>query len=299
MHTLITRGLVMAAVVLSLLARSAPASADTLHDSLANAVNAYRAARGLPTVVASPTLQAAAQFMADDIGRYGPPAIPHVSSDGRTAAQRIADAGYPVGGSFISEIIAWGAPTAADAIRMWNASPPHYAMLNDGRFHAAGYGVSCSGAYPCVWVVTFGSVVDRTFGGATITSLAAPAPSYHAAWAAQSAFPVAAPGQTVEWVVAFTNTGATGWSTAGRDPLHVGTAHPADAPSILANAQWLSPNRPGQQTTSYVGPGQVAWFRLELTAPAQAGTYRLYVRPVIDGVTWLEDSGVYVDLVVR
>lgn len=301
MHTLITRGLAMAALILSLLAQSAPASADTLHDSLANAVNAYRTARGLPTVVASPTLQAAAQFMADDVARHGPPAIPHQSSDGRTAAQRMADAGYPASGSFLSEIIAWGAPTAADAIRMWNSSAPHYAMLNDARFRAAGYGVACWGAYPCVWVVTFGSVVDQTFGGGTasILSLAAEPPSYHAAWAAQSAFPVAAPGETVGWVVAFTNTGTTGWSADAGNPLHVGTAHPEDAPSILANAQWLSPNRPGQQTTPYVGPGQIGWFRLELTAPAQAGTYRLYVRPVIDGVTWLEDSGVYVDLVVR
>jgi hypothetical protein len=29
------------------------------------------------------------------------------------------------------------------------------------------------------------------------------------------------------------------------------------------------------------------------------GTYRLYVRPVIDGSLWLEDAGAYVDVVVR
>lgn len=288
---------VLAAV--ALLVQSVPASADTLHDSLIGAVNAYRASRGLPTLTASPTLQAAAQFMADDVARHGPPAVPHVSSDGRTAGQRIADAGYPVSGTFIGEIIAWGAPTAADAMRLWLSSAPHYAMLNDGRFRAAGLGVACWGAYPCVWVVTFGSVVDRTFAGVAAPATYAPARDLHARWAAQSAYPTASPGQTVEWVVAFTNTGATGWNMTEGTALHLGTSQPLDGASVLASARWLAPNRPAGQTTAYVGPGQVGWFRVLLTAPSRAGTYRLSVRPVVDGVAWLEDAGVYVDLVVR
>src|SRR5437879_13624669 len=84
-------------------AQSTTATAEPLHDSLLAAVNAYRASRGLATVVASPTLQAAAQFMADDIAQHGPPAIPHRSTDGRTARQRMSDAGYPVSQTFTSE----------------------------------------------------------------------------------------------------------------------------------------------------------------------------------------------------
>ncbi len=47
-----------------------------------------------------------------------------------------------------------------------------------------------------------------------------------------------------------------------------------------------------------MGPGQQAWFRVQLQAPTAPGMYRLYVRPVIDGVEWLENVGAYVDVSV-
>ncbi|MBI2773465.1 MAG: hypothetical protein HYX56_03105, partial [Chloroflexi bacterium] len=49
----------------------------------------------------------------------------------------------------------------------------------------------------------------------------------------------------------------------------------------------------------YVGPGQIGWFSFQVKAPATPGTYRLAVRGVIDGTTWLEDSGVFFTIVVR
>ncbi|HEY7624750.1 MAG TPA: CAP domain-containing protein [Candidatus Limnocylindria bacterium] len=283
------RGLFLAALVFAFLAQTMPVAATAQHDSLLAAVNAYRAARGLATVVASPTLQAAAQFMADDFAAHGPPAIPHRSSDGRTARQRMADAGYPVADAFTSEIIAWGARTVDGAMTLWINSAPHRAELNDGRYRAAGLGVSCAGALPCVWVVTFGTIVDRTYV----------APEYHAGFFGQSAYPTLAPGQSAEWVIAFTNTGRTGWGLSDATPLRLGTWSPQDATSILATASWLSPNRPAQQTTTWVGPGQQAWFRVQLQAPSAPGQYRLYLRPVIDGLEWLENSGAYVDVTVR
>lgn len=281
------------ALVLSLLAQAMPAQAATTQDALASAVNGYRTSRGLPSLVASPTLQAAAQFMAENVASYGPPAVPHQSTDGRMPQQRMADAGYPAYSTITGEIIAWGALDAAGAIKLWHNSPPHYAVLNDGRFRAAGFGVACWGAYPCVWVVTFGGVVDRTF----TASVPQAAPTYHAVFHTQSAFPVASPGQKVQWVVAFTNTGTGGW--ANGTELHLGTAEPIDGTSGLATSSWLTANRPARQTTGYVAPGQQAWFIVELSAPMQPGTYRLRIRPVIDGLAWLEDSGAYVDLTVR
>lgn len=283
------------AVLLALLAQAMPSNAATAQDGLASAVNSYRASRGLPTVVASPTLQAAAQFMAENVASYGPPAVPHQSTDGRMPQQRMADAGYPAYTTTTAEIIAWGALDAAGAIRLWHNSPAHYAVLNDPQYRAAGFGVACWGAYPCVWVVTFGAIVDRTF--TAIASVPQP-PTYHASFHTQSAYPVAATGQKVQWVVAFTNTGTGGWSSSGTE-LHLGTAAPIDGASRLATSSWLTANRPARQTTSYVGPGQQAWFVVELVAPAQPGTYRLRIRPVIDGLTWLEDAGAYVDLTVR
>ena len=299
---LFVRGVVLAIFVTCFIIPPAHASAEFLHDSLINSVNAYRASRGLPTVIASPTLQNPAQFMADDIAVHGIPNPPHVSSDGRTARQRLADAGYPVDTTWTAEILAWGATSSSGAMTLWLNSAPHAAALNDPHYVAGGFGVACYGVVsPCVWVVTFGSLVDRTFSApaAPPAPPAAPAASYHAAFAAQSSWPVASPGQSVQWIVAFTNTGGTGWSVSGANPARLGTGHPLDVPSTLAATTWIAANRPAQQTTTYVAPGQQAWFVIDLVAPSTPGTYRLYVRPVIDGVQWLEDAGAYVDLVVR
>jgi cysteine-rich secretory family protein len=279
----------LAAACFAFVAQSTPASAEPLHDALLSAVNAYRASRGLATVVASPTLQAAAQFMANDFVLHGPPAIPHRSSDGRSPRQRMADAGYPVGDAFTSEIIAWGTTTADGAMGLWLNSPPHWAELNDGRYRAAGLGVACGGTFPCVWVVTFGSIVDQTYF----------VPEHHTAFYAQSAYPTVAPGQSAEWVIAFTNTGNTGWDLSNATAVRLGTWSPQDGPSMLASPSWIAPNRPAQQTTTWVGPGQQAWFQVQLQAPSAPGVYRLYVRPVIDGVEWLENVGAYVDVSVR
>jgi hypothetical protein len=139
-------------------------------------------------------------------------------------------------------------------------------------------------------VVTFGSVVDATF---------TPEPEYHTSFHAQSAYPTIAPGQTAEWVIAFTNTGKTGWDLSQATAVRLGTWSPQDAPSIFASPAWIAPNRPAQQTTTWVGPGQQAWFRVQLVAPTAPGDYRLNVRPVIDGVVWLDDVGAYVDVSVR
>jgi len=198
--------------------------------------------------------------------------------------------GVPGGSAFTSEIIAWGAPTADAAMRLWLNSAPHWAELNDGRYRAAGVGVACAGAFPCVWVVTFGSLVDQTYSAG---------PDYHAVFYAESPFPTIAPGQTAEWVIAFTNTGRTGWNMSQATPARLGTWNPQDAPSMLATPTWIAPNRPAEQTTTWVGPGQQAWFRVQLHAPSAPGTYRLYLRPVIDGVEWLENVGAYVDVTVR
>jgi hypothetical protein len=285
----LSRGLCLAAMLLALVAHPAAANTDAQQNALLSAVNAYRASRGYATVVVSPTLQVAAQFMADDIAQHGAPAVPHVSTDGRTARQRMSDAGYPVSEAFTSEIIAWGAATLDGAMRLWLNSPAHWAELNDGRYRAAGLGVACWGAFPCVWVVTFGTIVDRAHS----------VPQHHTTFYAQSPYPTAAPGQTAEWVIAVTNTGTTGWDLGQATAVRLGTWNPQDAPSMLASPAWISSNRPAQQTTAWVGPGQQAWFRVQLQAPSAPGVYRLYVRPVIDGVMWLEDLGAYVDLNVR
>ncbi|MGH2499581.1 MAG: peptidase C39 family protein [Candidatus Limnocylindria bacterium] len=47
------------------------------------------------------------------------------------------------------------------------------------------------------------------------------------------------------------------------------------------------------QPAPYVGPGQVAWFQFGVKAPLIPGTYRLAIRPLVEGALWLEDYGVF------
>jgi len=52
------------------------------------------------------------------------------------------------------------------------------------------------------------------------------------------------------------------------------------------------------QDAPVVPPGATSsfTFRLKGTAP---GTYAIHLRPVIDGITWMEDEGVYMVVTVR
>jgi hypothetical protein len=60
---------------------------------------------------------------------------------------------------------------------------------------------------------------------------------------------------------------------------------------------WAYPDRPAIQTEAIVHPQQIATFSFKVKAVAP-GTFRLRLRPVVDGVTWLDDEGVFVDILV-
>src|SRR5437868_3315216 len=141
---------------------------------------------------------------------------------------------------------------------------------------------------------------------------AAPAklPGFHATWYGQSGYMRLCPGDMATATLAYYNSGSLGW-VAGRlgEVAYLGTweSEPGqDQPSILGGdgqlrspaTAWPRYNRVAQQPAPYVGPGQVAWFQFTVQAPANPGTYRLYVRPLIEGATWLEDIGVFWQVLV-
>src|SRR5437867_12682056 len=83
----------------------------------------------------------------------------------------------------------------------------------------------------------------------------------------------------------------------------LGTSDPTpghDQPSLLGGdgqqgspaTGWPRYNRVAAQPADYVGPGQVAWFQFTILAPNAPGTYLLYIRPLVEGATWMEDYGV-------
>ncbi|HET8567930.1 MAG TPA: phosphodiester glycosidase family protein [Candidatus Limnocylindria bacterium] len=141
-------------------------------------------------------------------------------------------------------------------------------------------------------------------------SVPAGIPGFHAHWYGQSGYPTLCPGQRSAATVAYYNSGSLGW-VAGRmgEVAYLGTWGPEpgqDRASILGgDGAWGSPNtgwprydRIAMQPAPYVGPGQVAWFQFSILAPATPGHYRLYLRPLIEGATWMEDFGVFWNVVV-
>ena len=133
---------------------------------------------------------------------------------------------------------------------------------------------------------------------------------FHAAWWGQSGYMRLCPGERATATLAYYNSGSLGW-VSGRmgQVAYLGTwgSEPGqDRPSILGGdgqlgspaTGWPRYDRVAAQPAPYVGPGQVAWFQFALAAPNVSGTYRLYVRPLIEGATWMEDIGVYWQVLV-
>ena len=128
---------------------------------------------------------------------------------------------------------------------------------------------------------------------------------FHAAWYGQSGYESLCPGARWTAVVAYYNSGSRGW-LAGRlgEVAYLGTWEPTpgqDRPSPIGgdgtngspNTGWPRFNRVALQPSSYVGPGQVAWFQFTVQAPTAPGRYVLAIRPLIEGGQWMEDYGVY------
>lgn len=46
-------------------------------------------------------------------------------------------------------------------------------------------------------------------------------------------------------------------------------------------------------------PARRGWFQFQIHAPSTPGVYRLDVRGVVNGASWLEDAGVYFTITVR
>ena len=130
-------------------------------------------------------------------------------------------------------------------------------------------------------------------------------PGFHAAWFGQSGYMSLCPGDTATAVVAYYNTGSRGWTQARMgEAAYLGTwsAEPGqDQASILGGdgelgspaTGWPRFNRVAEQPAAWVGPRQIAWFQFAVQAPSLPGTYRLGIRPLIEGATWMEDYGVF------
>jgi len=153
------------------------ASLDDLRATALAAVNADRAAAGLPPLEAEPALAAAAQRHADDMRARD--YAGHVSPEGRDAADRYREAGgesWRKVGENIAQCGGCGAPGEATLRafqRGWMESPGHRGNILDPGFRRFGFGLAANGGQQ-VAVQTFaGPGGDGAAAGAAPADLPA------------------------------------------------------------------------------------------------------------------------------
>ena len=142
------------------------------------------------------------------------------------------------------------------------------------------------------WNFSTGSTISG--GGPTST-----VPSdngLHSAWTSQSQVPAMQPASTSQVTLLFRNSGTKTWTRGlAGSQVALGVNGDSAAFSMLGmNVGWPSANRVAVQNETSVGPGAIATFTFTVKAPFSAGTVPIPLRPVVDGVAWLEDQGVYV-----
>jgi hypothetical protein len=131
--------------------------------------------------------------------------------------------------------------------------------------------------------------------GGTIVPPPPPAPTFHSAFVDESAFPTLAPGATAQLTLRFRNAGTATWQK-GVAGSQANLGINGDDQSFAANGMnvgWLSGDRPASQSEASVATGAIGTFTFTVRAPMVTGTYRIPLRPVIDGRTWMEDQGVF------
>ncbi|HEV2250834.1 MAG TPA: CAP domain-containing protein [Candidatus Limnocylindria bacterium] len=140
---------------------------------------------------------------------------------------------------------------------------------------------------------------DFTTAGAGGASVPPPAGTFHSAFVSESAWPTLAPGASATLTVTFQNTGTATWQrgVAGKQANLGLNGDTVAFASLGMNDGWLSANRLATTVESSVAPGQTGTFTFNVRAPAMPGAYRLPLRPVIDGVTWMDDAGVFMVIV--
>src|SRR6185503_10834083 len=149
---------------------------------------------------------------------------------------------------------------------------------------------------------SFPQMVRSTLGALVIVAatLAAALPAaavedtrFHSAWVGQDSWPTLAPGMTVSYSLRFRNTGTTTWQrgVAGRQ-VNLGVVDDSTAFAEMA-VGWMSANRTATTVEATVAPGAIGTFTFTIRSPSRLGVYRLPLRPVADGVTWLEHQGVF------
>ena len=115
---------------------------------------------------------------------------------------------------------------------------------------------------------------------------------FHSSVVDLSHFSVLHPGEMSTLTVRIRNTGARTW-TKGQlgQQVNLGTVGDEKFLATLG-VGWPTKDRVAVQSEPVVTPGGLATFTFRVRGPSVPGVYALKLRPVVDGITWLEDDDV-------
>jgi hypothetical protein len=132
---------------------------------------------------------------------------------------------------------------------------------------------------------------------ATATPLSPDA--FHATLTARPGDPSLTVGTMATVSLVFRNAGTATWTKGTKSELHLAVKDNDTTLSTNGMAvAWPWPDRPAVQQEASVKPGESATFTFQVKG-VKAGTFKVALRPVCDGVTWLEDPNLSVTITVR
>jgi hypothetical protein len=109
------------------------------------------------------------------------------------------------------------------------------------------------------------------------------------------------PGETATLTLSALNKGNTTWYNTGSYPVRLGTSNPKDRSSAFYDSSsWLSQQRTVTMNEASIAPGSPtpATFTFTIKAPTTPGVYKEYFNLVAEGVTWMNDPGLYWQITV-
>ena len=124
----------------------------------------------------------------------------------------------------------------------------------------------------------------------------------------QSSYPsLLIPGEVASVWIEVKNTGSKTWANTGTNPVRLGTGSKYGASNqqkdyaseFYNQGTWISANRPASIRDAVILPGWHTRFEFKIKAPATAGTYKAYFTPVIEGLEWMKDIGIFWEIKVE
>lgn len=94
--------------------------------------------------------------------------------------------------------------------------------------------------------------------------------------------------QKATWTLTARNVGTATWTNSGPNPVNLGTSNGRDRISQFCNC-----TRVATLNEASVAPGQNGTFTFTVQAPTTPGQYNEYFNLVAEGITWMNDPGLY------